>query len=131
MLDEQRERFLKTCLAALVIAAALAAPARADGDPLHGRWAVDPSDCASNRYVWVFGRDRAGLFIDNGAVSGWRRVIYRAVEEGVVAVQLEGAQRRELRWRFRNPDEIANAGVVENGRLVEERSFQIWRRCSG
>lgn len=103
----------------------------ADSRILQGRWAVDPADCSSNRYVWVFSNDRAGLFVDNGAVSGWRRATYSPGGEGIVSVVLDGAPRREFRWRMSGRDEMATAEILENGRRVESRSYQVWRRCGG
>ena len=100
----------------------------ADPRALHGRWAVDPVDCAENRYVWIFSDERAGLFVDNGVVSGWRRASYARIAEGVVSVVFDGAPRREFRWRLTGRDEIATVGIVEDGRVVEDRSFQVWRR---
>jgi hypothetical protein len=98
---------------------------------LDGRWAVDPADCTNNRYVWVFSSDRAGLFVDNGVISGWRRARFQNGESGMVAVTLDGIPRREFRWRWNGPNEIVAAGLLEDGRIVEERSFQVWRRCNG
>lgn len=115
-------------LAFLAGAAAAQSPEPRD---LQGRWAVDPVDCADNRYVWIFSNDRAGLFVDNGVVSGWRRATYQRVSDGVLAVTLEGSPRREFRWRVSGRDQIATVGIVENGRLVEDRSFQVWHRCTG
>lgn len=116
--------------AALAVTLQIAASAAAsDPRDLHGRWAVDPVDCADNRYVWIFSDDRAGLFVDNGVVSGWRRASYAKVAEGVVAVVFDGAPRREFRWRLTGRDEISTVGIIENGRVVENRSFQVWRRC--
>ena len=34
-------------------------------------------------------------------------------------------------WRLTGRDEIATVGIVEDGRMVEDRSFQVWRRCGG
>lgn len=139
MLQGYGERRLKVsrracATAALAIGLHLAgAGAAVASDPrdLHGRWAVDPVDCADNRYVWIFSDERAGLFVDNGVVSGWRRATYARIAEGVVAVVFDGAPRREFRWRLTGRDEIATVGIVENGRIVEDRSFQVWRRCGG
>lgn len=137
MLQRHGERRVKRaaiarCAFALGLLLVGAASASAsDPRELQGRWAVDPIDCADNRYVWIFSNDRAGLFVDNGVVSGWRKATYAKVGEGVVAVILEGAPRREFRWRVSGRDEIATVGVVENGRVVEDRSFQVWRRCGG
>lgn len=125
------KRKLKRAAFAAALTAFAALPAFADGRALQGRWAVDPADCASNRYVWVFSNDRAGLFVDNGAVSGWRRASYAPGGEGVVSVVFEGAPRREFRWRLSGPDEMATAEILENGRRVETRSYQVWRRCGG
>lgn len=125
---------MRWALAVGVLSCCLAGTASAQtAEPrdLHGRWAVDPVDCADNRYVWIFSNDRAGLFVDNGVVSGWRRATYARVADGVLAVTLDGSPRREFRWRLSGRDEIATAGIIENGRLVEDRSFQVWRRCAG
>lgn len=130
MFGRHGEGIVKRSILAATLAAALA-PAAAGAGDLHGRWAVEPGDCASNRYVWVFASDRAGLFIDSAVVSGWRRASYRSVEGEVVAVAFDGAPRREFRWQFHGPDEIATVGVLEEGRMVVERSLQVWRRCAG
>lgn len=125
---------MRWALAVGVLSCCLAGTASAQtAEPrdLHGRWAVDPVDCADNRYVWIFSNDRAGLFVDNCVVSGWRRATYARVADGVLAVTLDGSPRREFRWRLSGRDEIATAGIIENGRLVEDRSFQVWRRCAG
>ena len=120
----------------MIFAAALiciASPQASAADPrtLQGRWAVDPQDCVDNRSVWVFSNDRAGLFIDNGAVSGWRRASYADTGDSTVSVVLDGAPRREFRWRLRGANELSTLGVLENGRIVEDRSFQVWLRCAG
>lgn len=130
MLGHHGEGIVKRWILAAAFAAALVPAAGVAGD-LHGRWAVEPGDCASNRYVWVFAGDRAGLFVDSAVVSGWRRASYRSVDGEVVAVAFDGAPRREFRWQFRGPDEIATVGVLEEGRMVVDRSFQVWRRCAG
>jgi hypothetical protein len=125
----------RACMAlALAVGLHLAggtAAVASDPRDLHGRWAVDPVDCADNRYVWIFSDERAGLFVDNGVVSGWRRASYARIAEGIVSVVFDGAPRREFRWRLTGRDEIATVGIVENGRVVEDRSFQVWRRCRG
>lgn len=118
-------------LALAIMIHATGTASASDPRDLHGRWAVDPVDCADNRYVWIFSNDRAGLFVDNGVVSGWRKATYARIADGVVAVTLDGAPRREFRWRLSGRDEIATVGIVENGRVVEDRSFQVWRRCGG
>ncbi len=76
-LGEHGVKIARSLMLVLTLVAGVTAPASA-ADPrvLQGRWAVDPLDCVDNRYVWVFSNDRAGLFIDNGAVSGWRRASY-------------------------------------------------------
>lgn len=129
------ERSVKTArmlLLAFILLVAVPEPgSSADPRTLQGRWAVDPMDCVDNRYVWVFSNDRAGLFIDNGAVSGWRRASYTDTGDSTISVVLDGAPRREFRWRLRGANELATAGVLENGRVVEDRSFQVWQRCSG
>ena len=131
-LGEHGVKIARSLMLVLTLVAGVAAPASAaDPRALQGRWAVDPLDCIDNRYVWVFSNDRAGLFIDNGAVSGWRRASYADTGEGTVSVVLDGAPRREFRWRLRGANELATLGVLENGRLVEDRSFQVWLRCSG
>ena len=133
MLDGLGERIVKNALLAVAVALSLAAAATASASAseLHGRWAVDPADCHSNRYVWIFAGDRAGLFVDNSVVSGWRRATYRDLPDDVVAVAFDGLPRREFRWRFRGPDEIAAAAVIEDGRSAERSFFQVWRRCEG
>lgn len=122
------ERVMK--IAALVVGLSLIAVV-ASAAELYGRWAVDPADCHSNRYVWVFAGDRAGLFVDNAVVSGWRRATYRPMPDETVVVAFDGLPRREFRWRFRGPDEIATAGVLEDGKPAETRGFQVWKRCVG
>ncbi len=135
MILDLGQRSVKTAwmlLLALTCMIAVHQPAAAaDPRSLQGRWAVDPLDCVDNRYVWVFSNDRAGLFIDNGAVSGWRRASYTDTGDSTVSVVLDGAPRREFRWRLRGTNELATVGVLENGRLVEDRSFQVWLRCGG
>ncbi|MBL8697186.1 MAG: hypothetical protein JNK67_02370 [Alphaproteobacteria bacterium] len=132
MLFDCGKRSVKPAMLAAVLWTTLAGTAAGtDARALQGRWAVDPADCTSNRYVWVFSNDRAGLFVDNGAVSGWRRATYAQGGEGVISVVLDGAPRREFRWRLSGPDEMATAEILENGRRVETRSFQVWRRCGG
>ena len=128
MLVRLGERLMK--IAALVVGLALIAGI-ASATELHGRWAVDPADCHSNRYVWVFADERAGLFVDNAVVSGWRRATYRPMADEIVTVAFDGLPRREFRWRFRGPDEISTAGVVEDGKPAETRGFQVWKRCVG
>ena len=122
------ERLVK--IAALVIGLSLIVGIAAAAE-LHGRWAVDPADCHSNRYVWVFAGDRAGLFVDNAVVSGWRRATYRPIADETVAVAFDGLPRREFHWRFRGPDEIAAAGILEDGKPADTRGFQVWKRCVG
>lgn len=132
MLFDCGKRSVNRVAVAIVASLALGdAAGAADSRALQGRWAVDPADCSSNRYVWVFSNDRAGLFVDNGAVSGWRRATYSPGGEGIINVVLDGAPRREFRWRLSGPDEMATAEILENGRRVENRSFQVWRRCGG
>ena len=131
---ERRMKGLRWLAACLCLVSAIGSANRAqalDLRDLQGRWAVDPVDCADNRYVWIFSNDRAGLFLDNGVVSGWRRASYVRVSVDIVAVILDGAPRREFRWRVSGRDEIATVAIIENGRLVEDRSFQVWRRCDG
>ena len=128
MLASFGERFVKIVVLAAGLALIVGIAGAAE---LHGRWAVDIADCQSNRYVWVFAGDRAGLFVDNAVVSGWRRATYRPLEDDVVSVAFDGLPRREFRWRFRGPDEIAAASVIEDGRPADTRSFQVWRRCEG
>jgi dihydrolipoamide dehydrogenase len=55
----------------------------------------------------------------------------RAHDVAIATVAFDGLPRREFRWRFQGPDQIAAASVIEDGRPADTRSFQVWRRCEG
>lgn len=97
---------------------------------IFGRWATDPGDCADNRYVWVFAEDRAALVIANTPLSGWRRPAYEPGEGPAIAVIFVGPPQRKIAWRIIKDGEIAAVSHLEDGRVVDQRSFQTWKRCA-
>jgi hypothetical protein len=96
---------------------------------LYGRWATDPTDCADNRYVWTFAEDRAALVVNNAPLGGWRKPEYRSASE-VVTVSFAGPPRREIDFRLVKDGEAVAVAHREQDRVLEDRSFQAWRRCA-
>ena len=119
-------------IAATGIVVVLAVPAgrspAAEPAEIFGRWATDPADCTDNRYVWVFAEDRAALVVNNAPISGWRKPAYGSGDGGVV-VAFVGPPRREIEWRIVKDGELTAVSHREDGRVLENRSFQPWRRC--
>ena len=96
---------------------------------LYGRWATDPTDCADNRFVWTFAEDRAALVVNNAPLGGWRKPEYRSASE-VVTVSFAGPPRREIDFRLVKDGEVVAVAHREQDRVLEDRSFQAWRRCA-
>lgn len=122
-----------TAIPALVLAVLLVAgPGRlgaAEPAVLYGRWATDPADCADNRYVWTFAEDRAALVVNNAPLGGWRKPEYRVASD-VVTVSFSGPPRREIDWRLVKDGEAVAVAHRHQDNLLEDRSFQAWRRCA-
>lgn len=115
---------------ATLLVAALGAPCNAaQPADIYGRWATDLADCTDNRYVWLFAEDRAGLVIGNAALGGWRRPVYEPGEGPAIAVVLPGPPRRQIAWRIVKDGEMVATAHRLDGKAVEQRSFQSWRRC--
>jgi hypothetical protein len=116
-------------IAALLVAGLAWPCTAAQPADIYGRWATDPADCTDNRYVWVFAEDRAGLVIGNAALGGWRRPVYEPGEGPAIAVVFPGPPRRQIAWRIVKEGEMVAAAHRQDGKAIEQRSFQSWRRC--
>lgn len=120
---------LRALALALLVAGIPGRLGAAEPAALYGRWATDPSDCADNRYVWTFAEDRAALVVNNAPLGGWRKPEYRVASE-VVTVSFLGPPRREIDWRMVKDGEAVAVAHRHQDTLLEDRSFQAWRRCA-
>jgi hypothetical protein len=108
-------------------APAAAVDPRAD---IIGRWAIDPADCANNRYVWRFTADHAGLLIDNRPVGRYYRAAWQSIGDQVVlSFGAEDGVAASFTFRFVKESEMTAVRIVLGGAEQGPPPGHRWRKC--